>query len=80
MSNEQQGLPRKDSDYKEKTIEETLKQLEVSEEGLSESEAQNRIKKYGYNEVSEKKVNPLLSFLKRYWGPMPWLLEFAAIL
>lgn len=26
------------------------------------------IKKYGYNEISEKKINPILKFLIYFWG------------
>ena len=28
----------------------------------------------------EKEKNPVLEFLSRYWGPMPWLLELAMAL
>ena len=48
--------------------------------GLSEAEAADRLRRFGPNTIEEKKRNPVLSFLKRYWGPMPWLLEFAMAL
>lgn len=70
----------KTSDYKEIKLEETLQLLDSSAEGLTELKAGYRLKIFGYNEVTEKNVNQVLSFFKRYWGPMPWLLEFAAIL
>ena len=35
---------------------------------------------YGYNELAEEKVNPLLKFLSYLWGPIPWMIEIAAIL
>ena len=65
------------SEYKTISSNETLKSLETSTEGLSESEAGNRLKVFGYNEIKEEKGNPLVEFLLRYWGPMPWLLELA---
>jgi H+-transporting ATPase len=65
------------SEYKTISSDETLKSLETSTEGLSESEAGNRLKVFGYNEIKEEKGNPLVEFLLRYWGPMPWLLELA---
>lgn len=71
---------RSTSEYKEILSEETLRLLETSGEGLVESEAKNRLDIFGYNEIVEKKKNPFLEFLLRYWGPMPWLLELAMIL
>lgn len=67
-------------DYKRLSIEETLKALDTSLNGLSEEEVRRRIEKYGYNEVKEGKKNPVLEFLSRYWGPMPWSLELAIVL
>ena len=54
--------------------------LETSEKGLSDSEAQNRANTIGFNEVAEKKKNVFLEFFSYFWGPIPWLLEFATIL
>lgn len=68
------------SEYKGKPLDETMKILETNQDGLSMEEANNRRKNFGYNEIIEIKKNPLLEFLKRYWGPMPWLLEFAILL
>jgi len=68
------------SDFKQLSIEETFKILETSMLGLTESEAKNRMEKFGYNEIAEDKKNPLVEFFSRYWGPMPWLLELAILL
>ena len=57
---------------------EILKKLDSSKEGLSSSEAEKRIKQYGYNELYEKKINPLIKFLSYFWGPIPWMIEIAA--
>ena len=65
------------SEYKNISLEETYNFLETSVDGLTESEAKNRLNIFGYNEIAEKKRNPLFDFLLRYWGPMPWLLELA---
>lgn len=48
--------------------------------GLSNEEAQNRLKQYGYNELAEKEENPLLKLLSYFWGPIPWMIEVAAVL
>ncbi len=61
-------------------LEDAFKALETSPSGLTESEAKTRIKKLGYNEVLEKERHPLIDFLSRYWGPMPWLLELTIAL
>jgi hypothetical protein len=39
--------------------------------GLGSDDAQRRLKEYGYNEVPEKKVNPLLKLAKKFWGSPP---------
>jgi H+-transporting ATPase len=54
--------------------------LEVSEQGLSQTEAKARLGQYGFNELPEEKVNPILKFLSYFWGPIPWMIEVAAIL
>jgi len=59
---------------------ELLKKLSSSEKGISVSEAAERLKQYGYNEISEKKVSPLVKFFRYFWGPIPWMIEIAALL
>ncbi len=55
-------------------------ELAVQADGISSSEAQTRLAKYGYNELPEEKTNALLKFLSYFWGPIPWMIEIAAIL
>ena len=50
------------------------------ETGLTGAEAEKRLSQYGANEIPEKTVNPLLKFLSYFWGPIPWMIEAAAIL
>jgi H+-transporting ATPase len=71
---------RSTSEYRKISVEETIRLLETSPNGLTESEALERIGRFGHNEVAEKERNPVLDFLSRYWGPMPWLLESAMAL
>lgn len=68
------------SDYKKISIEDTFKFLEAVESGLSDAEVKRRLGIFGRNEIKEKKKNPLIEFFRRYWGPMPWLLELAMVL
>ncbi len=43
--------------------------------GLTVEEAKARLLRNGYNEVQEKRRNPFLRFLKKFWGPAEWMLE-----
>jgi H+-transporting ATPase len=65
---------------KDLTLAEMQKQLSSSPGGLSKAEAQKRLEKYGYNELLEKKENPLLKFLSYFWGPIPIMILVAAAL
>jgi H+-transporting ATPase len=66
-------------DMENMSIKEVIAYLSSSEEGLSSEEVSRRLKEYGFNEVPEKKKNPLLEYLKRYWGPLSWLMEITII-
>jgi H+-transporting ATPase len=71
---------RSTAGYKPMPVEETLRLLATTLDGLSESEGRRRLQLFGRNEVVTKKRNPLIEFLLRFWGPMPWLLELAILL
>ena len=51
-----------------------------SKTGLTNSAVENRVKEYGYNEITEKKESILLTILQKFWGPIPWMIEIAAVL
>ena len=61
-------------------LEELESRLSSSSAGLSKIEVQKRIAQYGYNELPEKKANPLLKFLSYFWGPIPIMIIIAAVL
>ena len=65
---------------KKSSFEELFKKLSSSKDGISSSQAQKRLQTYGPNEISEKKENPLIKFIKYFWGPIPWLIEIAIVL
>jgi H+-transporting ATPase len=64
----------------ELSLPELMKQLGTSPNGLNQQEAQKRLAQYGYNELADKKVSPLMMLLSYFWGPMPWMIEAAIIL
>lgn len=48
--------------------------------GLSTEEAERRLQEYGPNALRERTKSPILTFLGYFWGPIPWMIEIAAIL
>ena len=46
-----------------------------TETGLPAHEIESRTRRYGYNEVPERKENLLLRFAKKFWGLTAWMLE-----
>ncbi len=68
------------TEYKKISLDETFEFLETTEDGLNDSIVKDRLAKFGHNKIEEKKKNPVAEFARRFWGPMPWLLELAMIL
>ncbi|WP_455383932.1 HAD-IC family P-type ATPase, partial [Acidihalobacter prosperus] len=62
------------------STEEAFKRLESSAEGLGSAEAAKRLEQFGSNALEEQKVSPLHKFLGYFWGPIPWMIEVAAVL
>ncbi|MEJ2125394.1 MAG: cation-transporting P-type ATPase, partial [Alphaproteobacteria bacterium] len=48
--------------------------------GLTHAEAETRLTKYGPNEIAEKHQSVFKKLLSYFWGPIPWMIEAAAIL
>ena len=65
---------------KKTPIPELFKKLGSDEDGISSSEAKERLNLYGFNEIEEKKVSLFRKFLGYFWGPIPWMIEIAAVL
>ena len=57
-----------------------LAKLATSRDGLSSTEAAKRLQQYGRNEIVERKQSRLVAFLRYFWGPIPWMIEAAAII
>ncbi len=71
-----------DSDsYAQHPVSDTLRELEVDpDKGLSEAEAEARLRRWGYNEIEEKEEPLWHRVFRRFWGPIPWMIEIAALL
>jgi H+-transporting ATPase len=75
------GVPAKtEKSLKDLPVAEVIKQLDTSARGLTGAEVQRRRERYGFNEIEEKKENPLLKFLSYFWGPIPIMIIIAAVL
>jgi len=48
--------------------------------GLSEAEAERRLTQYGENALTEHHVGVLERLAHFFWGPIPWMIEIAALL
>ena len=65
--------------YAQQAVADTLNALDVqADQGLSEAEAVRRISQYGYNEIEEQEETLWHRVLRRFWGPIPWMIEMAA--
>ena len=64
----------------QESADELMKQLGASRQGLSKAEAGQRLERFGANEITEKTTSPIIKFLGYLWGPIPWMIEAAAIL
>ncbi|HVP16363.1 MAG TPA: plasma-membrane proton-efflux P-type ATPase [candidate division Zixibacteria bacterium] len=61
--------------------EEVLRSLDSDlNSGLKAAEVETRLRQYGYNEVPEKKANPVARFANKFWGLTAWMLEIIIVL
>lgn len=74
-------MPRTTNEYEKLSIEETLQELQTDRaRGLAQAEADKRVTEYGYNEIPEKEETTFHRIFRRFWGPIPWMIELAALL
>jgi H+-transporting ATPase len=67
--------------YAGQTIDATIRELRTdSRRGLESAEVDERLVRYGYNELEEKEEPLWHRILRRLWGPISWMIEIAAIL
>jgi H+-transporting ATPase len=67
--------------FNDRSIEQVIQDLKTDKQhGLNDSEAKYRIVQYGLNEIPEKEETFIQRLIRRFWGPIPWMIEIAAIL
>ena len=54
--------------------------LQASPRGLTTAEAEHRLEKYGPNAIKAHEESPWHKLLQYFWGPIPWMIEAAAII
>ena len=67
-------------EYTTKSVEEIFNELKTSEIGLSEKEAEDRLKTFGFNEVKTKETGLLDVLLRQFKSPFFYLLFVAGII
>ena len=53
---------------------------DVSRGGLTSDEAHRRLEKFGPNKLPDTGAHPPRMAMEKFWAPVPWMLEAAAIL
>jgi H+-transporting ATPase len=80
MNNRDGQIHASDRNILDLPLDDLFRDLSASPAGLTADEAEKRLKEYGPNVLEEKKANPVLKFLSYFWGPIPWMIEVAALL
>ncbi len=71
----------KSTDFEKRSVEEAVQELNVRTSlGLSEDDVRQRQQEFGLNEIAEREETLFARILRRFWGPIPWMIETAAIL
>ncbi len=74
-------MPKSTDEYAQQGVENTARELQLDPaRGLSDAEARGRLQRYGYNQIEEKEEPLWHRLFRRFWGPIPWMIEAAALL
>jgi len=74
-------MQKASDDYARQAIADSLGALHSDAvQGLSNEEALRRLQRDGYNEIEEKSEPLWHRIFRRFWGPIPWMIEVAALL
>ncbi|MDX1811291.1 MAG: HAD-IC family P-type ATPase, partial [Gammaproteobacteria bacterium] len=72
---------KRTDDYQQQAAGDTAREWQVNiNTGLTDADVQSRLQQYGYNEIAEKEEPLWHRIFRRFWGPIPWMIEVAAIL
>lgn len=68
------------ADAEKMSNEELFTALGADHNGLSSETARQRLNECGHNALEVKNESALKKFFKFFWGPIPWMIEIAALL
>ena len=72
--------PQPAADAGQESLEQTLTRLQAGPGGLSSAQAQARLQVHGPNALPQVRESLLRKLLHYFWGPIPWMIEAAALL
>lgn len=61
-------------------IQQKLQELKTIPQGLTSTEAQQRLTQYGPNSIEAHTESKWKKLLGYFWGPIPWMIEVAALI
>jgi H+-transporting ATPase len=74
-------LDRSTDEYLELDRHDVLTALRADDaRGLDSQEASRRLEEYGPNEIKQREESVWHRIFRRFWGPIPWMIEAAALL
>ncbi len=73
-------IAESEAEPQRRALPEFLSLLQTDTGGLAASEAARRLASFGPNEIRPEPFHPWRRLLARFWGPIPWMIEVAALL
>jgi H+-transporting ATPase len=61
-------------------LEAVFRSVHADRNGLSSQEVATRLAQYGANEITARQESTFRRLLTYFWGPIPWMIEIAAVL
>ena len=72
---------KRTDDYSKQSAAQTVSELgSDAGQGLRTEEVTSRLSRFGYNAIEEREETLWHRIFRRFWGPIPWMIEVAALL
>jgi len=72
---------KRTDDYSKQSADQTVSELgSDAGQGLRTEEVTSRLSRFGYNAIEEREESLWHRIFRRFWGPIPWMIEVAALL